>query len=87
MLEINHNPSTVSRKACQSLYQDQLEKEVAARTGLKERDRNGNGNGMGMGEGGAGGQGLSKAKSNSNYHGAGGNGFRDYDREKNQKVA
>lgn len=74
MLEVNENPSTVTRKACQSLYQDQLEKEVAARS-------------MAKGQAGGGEQGrtTTKGKANSIYQqgrGAGDGNFRDYDREK-----
>lgn len=36
MLEINPNPSDLSRKVYQSLYQDQLERQVAARNSFKE---------------------------------------------------
>lgn len=39
MLEINHNPSAISRKAAQSLYQNQLERELIAKSYLRnERD-------------------------------------------------
>lgn len=86
MLEINHNPSLVTRKACESVYQDQLEREIAARNILKERTTHYGDSLSNYAD-----QGLTnKAKSNSIYKDTGmrerENQFRDYYVEKDTKV-
>lgn len=79
MLEINHNPSAISRKVYQSLYQDQLEKEMIAKSFVKNE-----GNGQGI---------LTKNKSASVFANNGSRmlegspvQFRDYHLEKDHKI-